>query len=110
MQPNIQLENVRSESLGNGITRITVDVHNKGLLPTHTEMGSRSRWLRRIRVAVVKLGKNQQIISGKDIELVSNIKGDSSKRFTWLIKGKGNVRIEAGTSHTGTDTTTIKLK
>lgn len=110
MQPNIQLENISTESLGNGITRITVDVHNKGLLPTHTEMGSRSRWLRRIRVAMVKLNKNQQVISGKDIELISNIKGDSSKKFTWLIKGKGNVRIEAGTSHTGIDTATIKLK
>ncbi len=110
IQPNIKLQNLKVEPLGNGITRITVDVHNKGLLPTHTEMGKRSRWLRKIKVALVNLNKNQQIISGKKITLVTSIHGDSSQQFTWLIKGKGTIRVEAGTSHTGIDTKTINLK
>ncbi|WP_347175100.1 M14 family metallopeptidase [Polaribacter uvawellassae] len=109
MQPNITLQNVTSEAIGNGLTRISVDVHNSGLLPTHTEMGKKSRWLLKIKVAV-KLGKNQEIISGKEITLVNSIDGDSSQKFSWLIKGKGNVSIEAGTSHTGSDSATIKLK
>jgi len=109
MQPNITLQNVTSEAVGNGITRISVDVHNSGLLPTHTEMGKKSRWLLKIKVAV-KLAKNQEIISGKEITLVNSIDGDSSQKFSWLIKGKGNVSIEAGTSHTGSDSATIKLK
>jgi hypothetical protein len=109
MQPNITLQNLSSESVGNGLTRISVDVHNSGLLPTHTEMGKRSRWLRKIKVEL-KLNKNQQIISGREIILVNNIDGDSSQKFSWLIKGKGNVRLEAGTSHTGSDSATIKLK
>lgn len=110
IQPNIKLQNLKIEPLGNGINRITVDVHNKGLLPTHTEMGKRSRWLRKIKVALVNLTKKQQIISGKKITLVTSIDGDSSQQFTWLIKGKGTIRIEAGTSHTGIDTATINLK
>ncbi|WKD85989.1 hypothetical protein KCTC32516_01339 [Polaribacter huanghezhanensis] len=109
MQPNITLQNLTSEAVGNGLTRISVDVHNSGLLPTHTEMGEKSRWLRKIKVAV-KLHKNQQIISGKEITLVNSIDGDSSQHFSWLIKGKGSVSIEAGTSHTGSDSATIKLK
>lgn len=109
MQPNITLENLTSESVGNGLTRISVDVHNSGLLPTHTEMGKKSRWLRKIKVAVT-LNKNQQIISGREITLVNSIDGDSTKKFSWLIKGNGSVSIEAGTSHTGIDTATIKLK
>ncbi|MDG1039878.1 MAG: M14 family metallopeptidase [Polaribacter sp.] len=109
MQPNITLQNVSIESVGNDLTRISVDVHNSGILPTHTEMGSRSRWLRKIKVALT-LTKSQEIISGKEIELVNNIDGDSSKKFSWLIKGKGNVKLEAGTSHTGSDSATIKLK
>jgi hypothetical protein len=72
-------------------------------------MGSRSRWLRKIKVEL-KLNKNQQIISGQEITLVNNIDGDSSQKFSWLIKGKGNVQLEAGTSHTGSDSATIKLK
>ena len=109
MQPNITLQNLSSESVGNGLTRITVDVHNSGILPTHTQMGSRSRWLRKIKVEL-KLNKNQQIISGREIILVNNIDGDSSQKFSWLVKGKGNVKLEAGTSHTGSDSATIKLK
>jgi hypothetical protein len=109
MQPNITLQNLSTESVGNGLTRISVDVHNSGILPTHTQMGSRSRWLRKIKVEL-KLNKNQQIISGQEITLVNNIDGDSSQKFSWLIKGKGNVQLEAGTSHTGSDSATIKLK
>ena len=109
MQPNITLQNLTSEAVGNGITRISVDVHNSGLLPTHTAMGKKSRWLRKIKVAVT-LNKNQQIISGREITLVNSIDGDSTKKFSWLIKGNGSVGIEAGTSHTGIDTATIKLK
>lgn len=109
MQANITLQNITSEEVGNGLTRISVDVHNSGLLPTHTEMGKRSRWLRKIKVAV-NLGKNQEIISGQEITLLTSIDGDSSQKFSWLIKGKGNVVIEAGTSHTGSDSATIKLK
>ncbi len=109
IQANITLQNVTSEEIENGITRIFVDVHNSGLLPTHTEMGKKSRWLRKIKVAV-KLDKNQEIISGREITLVDSIDGDSTQKFSWLIKGKGNVSIEAGTSHTGSDSATIKIK
>jgi len=109
MQPNITLQNLTSEAVGNGITRISVDVHNSGLLPTHTEMGKRSRWLRKIKVAI-GLKKNQEIISGKEITLLNSIDGDSSVQFSWLIKGNGSVTLEAGTSHTGLDSATIKLK
>ncbi len=109
IQPSIALQNLTSEAVGNDITRISVDIHNQGLLPTHTEMGKKSRWLRKIKVAL-KLTKNQQIISGREITLVDSIDGDTSQKFSWLIKGKGNVTIEAGTSHTGIDTATVKLK
>ncbi len=109
IQPNVQLQNIKAESVSKGFTRITVDVHNAGLLPTHTQVGKKSRWLRKIKVAL-KLNKNQTIITGKKIILVTNIDGDSSQQFTWLIKGKGSIGIEAGTSHTGIDTATINLK
>ena len=109
MQANITLQNVLVEKVSNDLTRVTVDVHNSGLLPTHTQMGKRSRWLRKIKVAV-KLTKKQQLISGKEITLVTSINGDSSQQFTWLIKGSGSIDLEAGTSHTGIDTKKINLK
>ena len=109
MQPNISIENVTTEKIDNGLTRVTLKIHNNGVLPTHTEMGKRSRWLRRIKVDL-KLNNNQNIVSGQKIQLLNSIDGDSSRELTWLINGKGSVTIEAGTSHTGTDTITINLK
>lgn len=109
MQASIVFQNLKVESVGNGITRITVDIHNKGFLPTHTDMGKRSRWLRKIKVEI-GLNKDQELISGRKITLVNSIDGDSSRQFTWLVKGKGSVSIDAGTSHTGSDSKTIKLK
>ncbi|GGG96686.1 hypothetical protein GCM10011416_13170 [Polaribacter pacificus] len=109
MQASISLENLLVEKVNNGFTRITVDVHNAGILPTHTEMGKRSRWLRKIKVAL-NLQKGQEIITGRKITLVGSIDGGSSVKFTWLIKGKGSVGLEAGAAHTGTKKATIQLK
>jgi hypothetical protein len=109
LQPNIKLDNITTETVNNGLTRITVDVHNQGFLPTHTEMGKRSRWLQKIKVAVA-LNKGQELLSGKKIQLLNSLNGNGSQTLSWLIKGKGSVTIEAGAAHTGTDTTTINLK
>ena len=77
-------------------------------MPTHIEMGKRSRWLRKIKVDL-NLNSNQEIISGRKIQLINSIDGDSSEELTWLIKGKGSVIIEAGAAHTGTSNATINL-
>ena len=108
LQSNITIENITSEKVDNNLTRVTLSIHNKGFLPTHTEMGKRSRWLQKIKVAL-KLNANQDIVSGKKIQLLNSINGDSSEEITWLIKGKGSVSIEAGASHTGTSNATINL-
>ena len=109
IQPNIKIENVVTEKVSNKLTRITLDIYNAGYLPTHTDMGKKSRWLRKIKVAV-QLNKNQEIISGKKIELLDSIDGDSFKTLTWLIQGAGSVTFEAGASHTGEASTSINLK
>ena len=109
MQADVKLVNLKSEAVGKGMTRITVDVYNAGTLPTHTQMGTRSRWLRPI-VVEVKLGKDQQVISGRRIMTINNLEGDGSQQFTWLVKGKGSVQIEAGAPHAGIDNVTVNLK
>jgi len=109
MQPNVVIQNIKTEAVDKDFTRITVDIHNKGILPTHTEMGKRSRWLRRIKVAI-NLNKGQEIISGRKITLLGSIDGDKSVQFTWLVKGKGSVELEAGAAHTGIDKKIVQLK
>ncbi|MEM6377648.1 MAG: peptidase, partial [Bacteroidota bacterium] len=108
MQASVEFENLKTESLGDGISRITVDLHNPGILPTHTEMGDRSRWLRQINVDL-KLGSNQSIVSGNGHQLVNLIPQDGKVQLTWLVSGKGTIELTAGAPHVGTQTLSIKL-
>jgi hypothetical protein len=98
----------KQEKVGNNLTRITVDLHNNGLLPTHTEMGDKSRWLRKINV-YMKTKKNQQLISGKSRQVIEKIDGDDTITLSWLIQGSGNVTVEATVPQAGTATKSIIL-
>lgn len=109
MQASIKLVNLKSEAVGKGMTRITVDVYNQGTLPTHTQMGARSRWLQPIRVEV-KVGNGQEVVSGRRIMTMSSVDGDGFQQFTWLVKGSGSVEVEAGAPHAGIDKVTVNLK
>ncbi len=108
MQSNIQLINLNTEAVGRGMTRITVDLYNGGTLPTHSQMGTRSKWLKRIKVSL-KLGNGQEVVSGRPIQLINSVGGDSSQKLTWLVKGKGNLTIEAGAPHVGNASATVNL-
>ncbi len=108
MQPSLTITNLKREDLGSGLTRLTIDLHNSGLLPTHTEMGAKSRWLRKVNVSV-NLNKGQEILSGKKRQVISKIEGDSTIKLTWLIKGKGKLVLKAGAPQAGTKEITINL-
>ncbi len=108
MQPELQLVNLKQEKVDKNLTRITVDLHNNGLLPTHTEMGDKSRWLRKINVYMKTSGK-QQLISGRARQVIEKIDGDGTITLSWLIQGSGNVTLEATVPQAGTATTTINL-
>ncbi|RXK61927.1 peptidase [Lacibacter luteus] len=107
-QPEIDIINVQTEKLANGLTRITLDVINKAALPSHSKLGERSYWVKRINVKVNN-SSSQSIISGKKIQLLNALEGYSSKQLTWLIKGTGKVTIEAGSPTTGTKTIEVTL-
>ena len=109
LQSSVDLINLQTEEVGKGLTRITVDLYNPGTLPTHSQMGTRSKWLQRVKVEV-KLGNGQEIVSGRKIQLISSVDGDESMQMTWLVKGKGSLQIEAGAAHIGKDQITVNLK
>lgn len=109
LQSGLELVNVQTEEVGKNLTRVTVNLYNPGTLPTHSQMGTRSKWLQRIKVEI-KPGSGQEITSGRMIQMISNLAGDESREMTWLIRGKGSLSIEAGAAHTGKDQITVNLK
>lgn len=109
LHASLEMVNLQTESVGKDMTRITVDLYNGGTLPTHSQMGARSKWMQRIKVNMT-LGNGQQIVSGRPIQMISSIGGDQSQQLTWLVKGKGSVNITAKAAHLGSTSATVNLK
>lgn len=108
MQPELDLVNLKTEKLGNGLTRVTVELLNRGLLPTHTQLGERSNWVKRILVKA-NTGSGQQLISGKARQTLGALSGQTGETLSWLIRGSGRFSIEAGSPGTGSKTIQITL-
>lgn len=107
MQPKLEFLNVKTEKLGNGLTRITADLFNNSPLPTHSQLGERSRWLRKVRVDISKDAKD--LVAGDKKQLIRSIGAFGKTSVSWIVKGGGNVDIKAGAAHTGFATLNVKL-
>lgn len=107
MQPKLEFHNLKTEALGNGLTRITVDLYNNSPLPTHSDMGARSRWLRKVRIDIDATA--DKLISGDKIKLVDSMAAYEKATFSWIVRGTGTITLKAGASHTGFATQTVKL-
>jgi hypothetical protein len=108
LNPGLALVNEKIEKLDNNVYRVTIDLKNTSTLPTHSELGNRAGWLKRIRVET-GIGSGQKFLTGRGLTLVNSIAGDGQERMVWLIQGRGNVTIKAGAPHTGFVTKTLNL-
>ena len=109
MKPKIDIININTEPAGKDLTRLSIDIYNKGLFSTTTGIGERTRWVRKVKVEL-KTTNSQTIITGKNIQLLGNIQSDNSEKISWLIKGKGDVKIIAGAPNTGIKEVNINIK
>ncbi|MBO9641075.1 MAG: peptidase M14 [Siphonobacter aquaeclarae] len=108
--PSVELINVKTETVSPGLNRVTVTLHNKGLLPTHSDLGNRVKYEDRLKVSVA-LAKNQQILSGKAQQLIRQaIPGNGTEEYTWLISGSGAVQISAASGPAGAASVSVNLK
>ena len=107
-QPELDIAKIKTEKLEAGFTRITASIVNKGVFASHTKLGERSYWVKRINVKL-NTQANQSLISGKKIQVLNSLEGLSEKELTWLVKGSGKIVLEAGSPTTGTKRTEINL-
>jgi Zinc carboxypeptidase len=98
-KPEIDLVNLKTESLGNEVTRLTITIQNKGLFPALSEIGQNNYFIKLVKVTM-SVSKDQ-LISGNQITLLPNLGAGESKEMTWVLKGRGKLTVEAGAPQTG---------
>jgi hypothetical protein len=109
MHPELELLDVKTESAGDGISRISLKLHNKGIFATCAKIGEENMWTRIMRISV-DLSNGQTILSGRKVQQAGRLEGGQTAEFSWLVNGKGTVKITAGSLNTGSVTAKVELK
>ncbi|GAB3329006.1 M14 family metallopeptidase [Larkinella ripae] len=107
--PVIDVVNLRTEALAGGLTRVTAQVINRGLLPTGSEIGDRVRFVPKMKVEL-KTGNGQTVVSGRKRILRNPMAAGESMEVTFLVSGTGRATLEAGNAMTGIKAIDINLK
>lgn len=107
--PRVELSTPRVEALGGDVYRLTVQVVNKGLLPTHADIGNKVRFVPKMKTSL-SIGRNQNILSGKKMNLRDSLAPGEAAEYSWLISGSGPVTLEAGCPTAGMRTLNVSLK
>ncbi len=108
-RPVIQIINIRSESIGKNVFRLEMDIYNQGYFPALTEIGIKTRWVKKPKISLT-LDQGQEIISGRPIQLLDSLPGDTGHHISWLVKEKGTITVEAGAPQTGVQVIEVELK
>jgi hypothetical protein len=109
MHPELEFLDMKVENKGENIFRLSLKVHNSGIFATCAEAGAMNAWTRLMRINL-ETADNQMFLSGQKVQRIQRLEGNSSAEFSWLIGGKGNVKITAGAVNTGIITTNAELK
>jgi hypothetical protein len=109
MHPELEFLDTKIEAAGENVFRVTMKLHNKGIFATCAEIGKDNIWTRIMRISL-EPARGQEVISGQKVMRIGRLEGGGSEEFSWLIFGKGMVKITAGALNTGTITTTLDLK
>jgi hypothetical protein len=108
MHPELEFLDVKTENAGQDIFRVSLKLHNKGIFSTCAEIGRNNMWTRIMRISL-EPGAGQSILSGQKVQRIDPLDSDQSAESSWLINGKGSVKITAGAVNTGIITETIDL-
>ena len=107
-RPQTDIINFKTEALGNNLFRVTAEILNKGDFPSVSQMGQRNRWVQKV-VIRPQLATNQQLLSGNMVEVIDVIESRSSIERSWLVRGRGNFSIRAGSESTGFSEVSVRL-
>jgi hypothetical protein len=109
MKPELEYLDTKIENVGENIFRVSLKVHNKGIFATCAEVGDINMFTRIMRITC-EPAAGQSFLSGQKVQRIRRLEGDQSSEYSWLISGKGSVKVTAGALNTGTINTTLELK
>ncbi|WP_205500731.1 M14 family metallopeptidase [Rufibacter psychrotolerans] len=107
--PQLRIGNIHLEKAGEGLTRIIAEVVNQGSLPTHAEIGDKTKWVQKVRVTL-KLTNGQQVVSGNPVQLSNALAGGAKFQVSWVVKGNGYVQVEASSPTAGKQSKEVYLR
>ncbi len=105
----LSFQQVKVDKLDGDVFRITGKIVNTGLLPTHTELGDKTRWVRKIRNRI-QIGGPQTMLIGTGKSFHNKLEPGESIEFQYLVSGRGKVILEAGSPMVGLISQTLDLK
>jgi len=109
MHPQLEFIDTKVEDAGEGVFRVSLKVHNKGIFATCAESGNNNIWTRIMRISL-EPASGQTLLSGQKVQRLMRLEGDGTSEFSWLINGKGALKVTAGALNTGIINTTLELK
>lgn len=112
MLPRIQLVDVSTESLGEGVYRITAKLVNSGALPTVSEMGATTRVPYPLQMTI-ELPAGGVLVTGRQRERLPRLLGGGGNiERSWVVSvaGGGSIVIKAGSPSVGAASATVAVK
>jgi len=107
--PKLEVSLPIVEKVNTNLYRVTINIANKGLMPTYAEIGDKVRFTSRIKTEIV-LNKSQSLVSGRKISFRNTLQPDESQEYSWLISGLGKITLTTGCATTGVKEINVDLK
>ena len=107
--PTLEFQDVEVEKLERNVFRVTGRVVNTSLLPTSTQLGDRTRWVRDTRCRIL-LNDDQELLLGHYRSFHKSLDAGEYFEFSWLVSGSGKVVLDAGSPMTGLVELSLELK
>lgn len=110
--PLVEIDNATLDDLGDGLTRVRVDVHNRRLIPTTTAQGAKRGVGPRDYIELI--GEGVHVVAGGRVRdrflapfefvesrpqrlwLDRGLAGESTTTFQWLVSGAGPAKVRFG--------------
>jgi len=109
MHPELEFLDLKTENAGEGIYRVSLKLHNRGIFATLPKIAEDNLYTRILKISL-EPSKGQAIISGQKVRQIKRLDGGESIELSWLINGKGTLKISAGAVNTGYVSTAVELK